>query len=141
MEEIEALGQHVAEGVGSDGDDIAARLTDTGDRVHDTVNHAHEAFAQSSDRLGSLLSDAQERLRLDLETHADQVHTRLATTIAETAAALAAHTGALHEQFTGTAEQTVSGLASNAAAVQDQFAATAEQTATTLAAHMESLEQ
>src|SRR5947209_491313 len=63
---LEALGQHFAEAVGSHGDDIAARLTETGDRVHDTVNHAHAAFAQSSDRLGSLLADGRERLRLKL---------------------------------------------------------------------------
>ncbi|MBV9066222.1 MAG: apolipoprotein acyltransferase, partial [Methylobacteriaceae bacterium] len=65
---IEVLGQHFTETVTQHGDHIVARLTETGDRVHDTVNHAHEAFAQSSDRLGSLLTDAQQRLRVDLET-------------------------------------------------------------------------
>src|SRR4051794_34599500 len=138
---LEELGQHFSETVVGHGEHIATRLTETGDRVHDTVNHAHEAFAQSSERLGGLLTGAQERLRLDLETHADQVHTRLATTIADTAAALSAHTSALHEQFAGTAEQTVSALAGNTAAVQERFSATAEQTAAALASHMDTLEQ
>ncbi len=87
-----------------------------------------------------MLSEHGETARR-FETHTNEVHAQLATTIADTAAALAAHSSTLHEQFAGTADQTISALASNAAALQDHFSSTAEQTAVTLATHMDALEQ